>query len=264
MFVVRQAPALQVLFRRCRLPGFTAGAAGQTAVAAGQRAGAVALAAAVLLPGLAARAEVQLRCEGTQLEARGSAEQPRPIRRLQFSLSLEAEAANTDGALSELQRRLAAVRSALQRLEVQEFRASSPSTWQRPAETGRPAAVQASLQITGRLQPLRLQPLIRQVGALAGVRLSPVSTEADPSQDASVRRELLRRAYRDAQAQARELASVIGAPRLRPLEVVLDGNEMRPMLMRAVAADAAPPPFDPAELPPPLDRLTMLVRFCAE
>ena len=203
----------------------------------------MALAAAVLLPGLAARAEVQLRCEGTQLEARGSAEQPRPIRRLQFSLSLEAEAANTDGALSELQRRLAAVRSALQRLEVQEFRASSPSTWQRPAETGRPAAVQASLQITGRLQPLRLQPLIRQVGALAGVRLSPVSTEADPSQDASVRRELLRRAYRDAQAQARELASVIGAPRLRPLEVVLDGSEVErisvPCLQVLVAARRA-------------------------
>lgn len=217
-----------------------------------------------LLPGLAARAEVQLRCDGSLLEARGSAEQRRPTRRLQLSLSLEAEAANSDGALAELQRRLAAVRTALQRLEVQEFRASSPSTWQRPAEAGRPALSQASLQITGRLLPQRLQPLIREVGALAGVRLAPVSTEADPAQDAAVRRELLRRAYGEAQGQARELASVIGARRLRPLEVVLDGNELRPMLMRAVAADAATPPFDPAELSSPLERLSMLVRFCAE
>ena len=217
-----------------------------------------------LLPGLAARAEVQLRCDGSLLEARGSAEQRRPTRRLQLSLSLEAEAANSDGALAELQRRLAAVRTALQRLEVQEFRASSPSTWQRPAEAGRPALSQASLQVTGRLLPQRLQPLIREVGALAGVRLAPVSTEADPAQDAAVRRELLRRAYGDAQGQARELASVIGARRLRPLEVVLDGNEMRPMLMRAVAADAVVPPFDPAELSSPLERLSMLVRFCAE
>ena len=52
--------------------------------------------------------------------------------------------------------------------------------------------------------------------------------------------------------------------RLRPLEVVVEGNEMRPMLMRAAAADAAPPPFDPAELSSPRERMTMLVRFCAD
>ncbi len=260
MFVVRPVRALPLLRRPCRLAGPRAAQVAARAPIAV----AMALAAAVLLPGAPARADVQLRCDGTQLEARGSAEQSRPIRRLQLSLSLEAEAADTDGALAELQRRLAAVRSALQRLGVQEFRASSPSTWQRPAEPGRPAAVQASLQVTGRLLPPRLQPLIRQVGALAGVRLSPVSTEADPSQDASIRRELLRRAYGDAQAQARELAAVIGAPRLRPLEVVLDGQEIRPLMMRAVADAAPPPPFNPAELPPPLDRLSMLVRFCAD
>ncbi len=220
--------------------------------------------AAASWPGLAARAEVQLRCDGTQLEARGSAEQSRQTRRLQLSLTLEAEAATTDAALAELQQRLAAVRTALQQLGVQEFRASSPSTWQRSAEAGRPALSQASLQVTGRLQPQRLQPLIREVGALAGVRLAPVNTEADPAQDAAVRRGLLRRAYDEAQAQARELATVIGARRLRPLEVVVDGNEMRPMLMRATAADAAPPPFDPAELSSPLERMTMLVRFCAD
>ena len=225
---------------------------------------AIALAAIALPPGPAARAEVQLRCDGTHLEARGSAEQMRPTRRLQVSLALEAEAASADGALAALQQRLAAVRSALQRLGVQEFRASSPGTWQRPAESGRPAMSQASLQVTGRLLPQRLQPLIREVGALPGVRLSPVSAEADPSLDEGVRRELLRRAYADAQAQAREVAAVIGAPRLRPLEVTLDGNELRPVMMRAVAADAAPPPFDPAELPAPRDRLSMLVRFCAE
>jgi len=225
---------------------------------------AVGLGLAASLPGLAARAEVQLRCDGTQLEARGSAEQSRPTLRLQVSLSLEAEAANTDSALAELQGRLAAVRSALQSLGVQEFRASSPSTWQRPAEQGRPTMTQASLQVTGRLLPQQLQPLIRTVGALAGVRLAPVGTESDPTQDGAVRRALLRRAYGDAQAQARELASVIGAHRLRPLEVVIDGNEMRPMLMRAAVAAPAPPPFDPAELPPPQDRLTMLVRFCAD
>lgn len=225
---------------------------------------AMALAAVALPPGPAARAEVQLRCDGTQLEARGSAEQIRPTRRLLVSLALEAEAASADGALATLQQRLAAVRSALQRLGVQEFRASSPGTWQRPAESGRPAMSQASLQVTGRLLPQRLQPLIREVGALPGVRLSPVSAEADPSLDEGVRRELLRRAYADAQAQAREVAVVIAAPRLRPLEVTLDGNELRPVMMRAVAADAAPPPFDPAELPAPRDRLSMLVRFCAE
>ncbi|MEB3260359.1 MAG: hypothetical protein VKP63_07020, partial [Cyanobacteriota bacterium] len=57
-------------------------------------------------------AEVQLRCEGTLLEARGSAERERPITRLRVSLALEAEERSGDGALALLQERLAAVRGA--------------------------------------------------------------------------------------------------------------------------------------------------------
>jgi hypothetical protein len=34
-------------------------------------------------------------------------------------------------------------------------------------------------------------------------------------------------------------------------------------MMRAAMAEAAPPPFDPAELPKPIDRLALLVQFCA-
>jgi uncharacterized protein YggE len=210
----------------------------------------------------AASAQVQLRCDGTLLEARGSAEQERPTRRLSFSLALEAEAATADGALQVLQERLAAVRTALKGQQVEDLRVTSPSTWQRPADRDRPAAVMASLQVSGRLMPQRLQALVRQVGALPGVRLAPVGTEADSSQDAAVRRRLLRGAYQDALAQATEVAAAVGLARLSPLEVQLDGNEMRPMLMRAKAEDAAPP-FDPAELALPKDRLSLLVRFCA-
>ncbi len=209
-----------------------------------------------------AAAEVQLRCDGTLLEARGSAEQDRPTRRLSFSLSLEAEEATADAALQTLQQRLAAVRSTLQQLQVEELRVTSPNTWVRPAERNRPAAVQASLQVSGRLQPARLQSLIRTVGALEGVRLAPVSTEADRGQDGAVRRQLLQKAYQDALAQAREVASAIGLSRLAPLEVQLDGNELRPVMMAAKAADAAPP-FDPAELAQPRDRVSLQVRFCA-
>jgi uncharacterized protein YggE len=210
----------------------------------------------------AATAQVQLRCEGTLLEARGSAERERPTRRLSFSLSLEAEAATTDAALQTLQQRLAAVRVALRGQQVEDLRVTSPSTWQRPAERNRPAVVTASLQVSGRLMPQRLQALIREVGALPGVRLSPVGTEADRAQDGAVRRQLLRAAYQDALAQAREVAAAVGLAQLTPLEVQLDGNELRPMLMRAKAEDGAPP-FDPAELALPKDRLSLLVRFCA-
>jgi hypothetical protein len=125
-------------------------------------------------PGTAV-AQVQLRCEGTLLEARGSAEQERPTRRLAFSLSLEAEAATADGALQSLQERLAAVRTALQGQQVEELRVTSPTTWKREAERNRPAAVTASLQVSGRLVPQRLQALIREVGGLPGVRLAPVA-----------------------------------------------------------------------------------------
>ena len=209
-----------------------------------------------------AGAQVQLRCEGTLLEARGRAEQERPTRRLSFSLSLEAEAPTADGALQSLQERLAAVRTALQGQQVEELRVTSPSTWQRPAARNRPAAVTASLQVSGRLVPQRLQALIREVGALPGVRLAPVGTEADRGLDGAVRRQLLRGAYQDALAQAREVAAAVVLSQLNPLEVQLDGNEMRPMLMRASAPDAAPP-FDPAELALPKDRLSLTVRFCA-
>ncbi len=207
-------------------------------------------------------AQVQLRCEGTLLEARGSAEQERPTRRLAFSLSLEAEAATADGALQSLQERLAAVRTALQGQQAEELRVTSPSTWKREAERNRPAAVTASLQVSGRLLPQRLQALIREVGALPGVRLAPVGTEADRTLDATVRRQLLRAAYQDALDQAREVAAAVGLSRLAPLEVQVDGNDLRPMMMRAASAEAAPA-FDPAELAQPKDRLGLMVRFCA-
>jgi uncharacterized protein YggE len=211
-----------------------------------------------------ARAEVQQRCEGTLLEARGSAEQERAIARLRFSLSLEAEQRSGDRALALLQERLARVRTALRGLGVTEFRASSPSTWGRPAEAGQPPAYQASLQVSGVVSPSSLQVLIRQVGALPGVRLAPVSPEADPARSSEARRGLLAAAYRQALERASEVAAAVGLARLQPLEVqVEDDRAPVPMRTMAVKADAAPPPFDPAELPPPKDTATMLVRFCA-
>lgn len=218
----------------------------------------------LLLPATpAARAQVQLRCDGTLLEARGAAERRRPARWLRVSLALEAEAETADGALQRLQSRLAAVRDGLRALAVEELRVSSPATWERAAEPGRPARVQASLQVSGRLEPARLQSLVRGVGSLAGVRLAPVVAEADAAAAEAGRRELLRAAYQDALAQAGVLAGVIGRPQLAPLEVQVDGGGP-PIAMRAAAAPAdGTPPFDPAELEQPLSRLSLLVRFCA-
>jgi len=222
------------------------------------------LAGALLLVPLsgAAAAEVQLRCEGTLLEARGSAERQRPLARLAFSLGLAAQAPTADRALGLLQSRLAVVRSALQRLGSQDLRVGSPSTWSRTAEGGRPAGVQASLPVSGKLAPERLQALIREVGALPGVRLDPVAAEADPAGAAAAREALLAAAYRDAVAQVEPLARLIGRPRLLPLQIQIDGAGA-PVLMRAEASAAATPPFDPAELPLPTDRLGLQVQFCA-
>ncbi len=217
--------------------------------------------ALLLSPAAAQAQQVQLRCDGTLLEARGSAEQKRSIDRLRFSLGLTADAATADGALSALQERLAAVRSALQRLQVQELEVTSPTTWSRPATRKLPAGWEASLQVGGQVAPAQLQNLIRQVGALPGVRLSPVSTEADRAADPLVRRQLLRAAYQDALRQAREVAEAIGLGTPTPLEVQIESG-FRPMLLKGMAAEAAPP-FDPAELPSPVDRLGLLVRFCS-
>jgi uncharacterized protein YggE len=209
-----------------------------------------------------AQAEVQQRCNGLLLEARGSAEQERPIERLRFSLSLEAEQSSADDALALLQQRLATVRTALQGLAVKDFRATSPSTWQRPAEAGRPPLSQANLQVTGILAPARLQALIRQVGTLPGVRLAPVSPEADPDRGSETRRGLLAAAYRQALARATDVAAAVGRTRLQPLEVQVE-DDRGPIPVRAMAAKADAPPFDPAELALPKEFASMLVRFCA-
>ncbi len=203
------------------------------------------------------------RCDGVVLEAQGAAEVERPAGLLAVSIGLEAEASTADGALALLQQRLATVRSALQSLGVSELKVTSPSTWNRPAGRGRPKGAQASLRLSGNLEPDRFQALIRQVGALPGVRLSPVAPQADPAQDASVRRQLLEAAYRDAMDQARVLGVAMGRPRLAPLEVRIQGGSQRPMPMRAMA-DAATPPFDPAELPAPRQSLSLVARFCAQ
>lgn len=212
-------------------------------------------------PATAAEAQVQLRCDGALIETRGTALLKRSTSRIGFSLGLEAEAPDSDAALAALQQRLAAVRSALQRLDGQDLRVTSPSTWTRPADRNRPASTQASLQVSGQLLPARLQSLVRDVGKLPGVRLTPVSTQADPRGDATARRQLLRDAFADARTQALELASMAGFSRVAPLELRLDGME-RPMPMRAMAAVAADS-FNPDELPMPTERLGMGVSFCA-
>ena len=220
------------------------------------------LLALVPMAGLA-QSQVQLSCSGTLVEARGSAELKRPTQRLRFSLTLEAEEPNTDAALASLQRRLAAVRTTLQNLQVVDLEVTSPATWQRPPSRDRAGAVQASLQVSGQLAPAQLQPLVRQVGGLAGVRLSPVATEADAVGDRAARRQLLGAAYQDALQQAQDVAAAIGLRGLQPLAVLLEGGG-RPVAMRATAmADAAVPPFDPAELSAPMERLSLQVRFCA-
>lgn len=227
----------------------------------------LALGALVLLSAGNSRAEVQLRCQGTLLEARGKAEIQRPTSALGVSLGLEAEAAKADQALEQLQWRLAAVRQKLQALGVKEWRVGAPSTWERRGPQGQVSGVQASLQVSGRIEPPQLQALISTVGGLPGVRLAPVTAETDPGQDSAIRSQLLRAAYQDALHQAQEVAAAIGRRRqLSPLEVQLDGNgDLRPMpmAMRADAPAPAPPPFNAAELPKPTQQLSLLARFCA-
>ncbi|SBO43799.1 conserved protein of unknown function [Cyanobium sp. NIES-981] len=208
-----------------------------------------------------AQAQVQLQCNGTLLEARGSAELRREASRFGFSLGVEAEADTADQALESLQVRLGAVRQELKSLGVEELEVSSPNTWERSRSGRRPPVWVATLQISGKLALRQLQPLVRRVGGLPGVRLSPVSTEARPEEDRASRQQLLRAAYQDALQQARDLAGVIGLKDVRPIQVQVEGGG-RPVTLRAMAAEAAPA-FDPAELPAPVDRLGLQAWFCA-
>lgn len=208
------------------------------------------------------QAQVQLACSGTLLDARGSAELRRQANRFSLSLGVESKAASADEALETLQVRLAAVRRELQSLGVSDLEVTSPNTWQRAREGSRPAVWVATLRVSGTLALQQLQPLVRRVGGLPGVNLSPVQPQADSGSDEASRRTLLREAYQDALRQARELAAVMGLANVRPLQVQVEGA-MRPVPMRAMADVAAAPPFDPRELPDPVDRLSLQVSFCA-
>ena len=217
--------------------------------------------AAGLLP-LQARAQVQLQlhCGGTLVEARGSAQRQRLMAKLAFSLALEAEAARSAEALATLQLRLDAVRRQLQSLAVEELRVSGPSTW-----TGRNSRITASLQVSGKLEPRHYQSLVREVGGLAGVRLAPVTSQADPAEDRASAQALLQAAYQDALRQAKQLAAVMGLRQVRPLQVQLEAMP-QPYLLKSAAADAAPAaqPFNADELSPPTDRLSLQASFCLQ
>ena len=209
-----------------------------------------------------AEGQVQLTCAGTLLEARGQAERQRPTARLRASLSLDADAGSAVEALDRLQQRLASVRSALQALGAQDLRVSSPSTWARPRTNEQDAIVAANVQVSASLPPDKLQALIRTVGTLAGVRLAPVETEADPGATAQVREELFKEAYRDALNQAQPMASLINRSVLTPVEIRLETDGMQIPFLRTMSANATPP-FNPDELNKPRNHLAMLVRFCA-
>ena len=214
-----------------------------------------------LLP-LQARAQVQLqlRCGGTLVEARGSAQRQRPMAKLAFSLALEADAARSAEALATLQLRLDAVRRQLQALAVEELQVSGPNTW-----TGRNSRITASLQVSGKLAPRHYQSLVREVGGLAGVRLAPVTSQADPGEDRASAQALMRAAYQDALRQAKQLAAVMGLRQVRPLQVQLE-TMPQPYQLKSAAADAAPAPqpFNPDELSPPIDRLSLQASFCLQ
>ena len=219
------------------------------------------------LGGAAARAQaqvqVQLGCSGTLFDARGSAELKRPIERLRLSLGVEAEAPSAAAALTLLQERLAAVRQALQLLQVQELRVTSPSTWSGSGSSGKPPVFAAASQVSGQLAPQHLQDLISQIGGLPGVRLAPIDGQAAQASDAVSNRRLVQAAYADALRRGQDLAAALGLNRLRPLQVKTDGG-LRPVPLRAMAlARPAPAPFDPRELPEPSDSLSLEVTFCA-
>jgi len=115
------------------------------------------------------------------------------------------------------------VRLGLQQLTVEGLRVTSPSTLARTGTQGRPVDVQAQLQVSMRLLPDRLKSLIRQVGALPGVQLSPVDTRPVPAEAATALRSLLKDAYQNARARALEIATTVGRRELVPLEIQLGG-----------------------------------------
>jgi uncharacterized protein YggE len=223
------------------------------------------LAALSLLPVVALlprQVQAQVRpaaCAGTVLELRVLERGQTRTDRFRFALRLEAEGATTEAALDQLNQRLAATRTALQRLAQGPLTIPAPRTYASGGASQGRRRQQASTSISGEVERGGYDQLIQVAGRLPGVRLQGMTSLASTQNQNALADQLLESALKQGREQAERTASALGLRRVTLLRIDQRGSgTVRPL---AYAADAGRQ-FRPEEAPQPSLSLALNLDYC--
>ena len=223
------------------------------------------LAALSLLPVVALlprQVQAQVRpaaCAGTLLELSVEERGETRTDRFRFALRLEAEGATTEAALDQLNQRLAATRTALQRLAQGPLTIPAPRTIARGGGSQGPRRQQASTSISGEVERGGYDQLIQVAGRLPGVRLQGMTSLASTQHQNALAHQLLQAALKQGREQAERTAAALGLRRVTLLRIdQRRSGAVRPL---AYAADAGRQ-FRPEEAPQPSQFLELNLDYC--
>jgi uncharacterized protein YggE len=223
------------------------------------------LAALSLLPVVALlprQVQAQVRpaaCAGTLLELSVEERGETRTDRFRFALRLEAEGATTEAALDQLNQRLAATRTALQRLAQGPLTIPAPRTYASGGASQGRRRQQASTSISGEVERGGYDQLIQVAGRLPGVRLQGMTSLASTQNQNALADQLLESALKQGREQAERTAAALGLRRVTLLRIDQRGSgTVRPL---AYAADAGRQ-FRPEEAPQPSQSLELNLDYC--
>ena len=198
-------------------------------------------------------------CNGTLLQIQVNERGTTRSDRFRFSLSIEAENANKDAALSTLNARLAEARQAIQTLVIGRLTIPAPRSYSVGGGASGPRLERASTSITGEVSRDHYDALIQVAGRLSGVRLQGMTSLASSESRALLADQLLKQALETGRRRAQATARALGLSKVELLLIDQRGSTHRPMPMAARMGEAS---FRPGEAPKPSQNLTLNLDYC--
>lgn len=206
-----------------------------------------------------ASAQVQgPRCNGTVLQLSVQEQGETRTDRFRFTLRLEAEASRSAAALSQLNDRLARVRTEIRPLVQGDLVVPAPSTVPMRRSPS-PDRYRASTTISGSVSRSQYDTLIQRAGRLPGVRLQGMTSLASAQGQMALEERLLKRALERGQSQAASTASALGLSRAKLLRI---DQRSQPAARGLTMAATAAPRFRPGEAPLPTGRVMLTLDYC--
>ena len=221
-------------------------------------------AAAPVLLGLSLLGPLPLRaaervCQGTSLQIQVNERGTARSDRFRFSLSLDAEDARKDRAMTVLNNRLDQARQALQPLTMGRLTIPAPRSRAIGGGASGPRLERASTTISGEVSRDNYDALIQAAGRLPSVRLRGMTSLASSDSRASLADQLLKQALETGRRRAQATARALGLRKVELLLIDQRGSTQRPMQMAARKESTG---FRPGDAPKPSQSLTLKLDYC--